>query len=253
MASNSTKIDNKRKKATEQILTIMDELDSTGNNRKVWEYRLKQMSDSEFKNMMKEFAHNTRQIHLTVDINPSSNTNQIDLDNVEKIANKYGIKLTEYVFLPHENPTDPSKPYVTATPVPIIMVYVRKMGNQMLEKKNSISGDIDVVNPITGQVTGESKSASLSDTQTSALTTTNQLETIKEFLTIRADNLPGKMKMMQQIEKYGTVNFKDCDVQIKDNQSLITFETFLRGALLISDTTEHDTIDQNKKIIKSTN
>lgn len=52
--------------------------------------------------------------------------------------------------------------------------------------------DTSHVNIITGQVTGESKAASLSDTQTSALTTTGQQAALRELLTIRADNEPGK-------------------------------------------------------------
>ena len=58
------------------------------------------------------------------------------------------------------------------------------------------------------------------DMQTASLVTTNQKETLREMLTIRADNMPGKMRMLSQIEKTGTVRYEDCFVNLNDSQSL---------------------------------
>jgi len=90
----------------------------------------------------------------------------------------------------------------------------------MLDVKNSVVGDIDTINPLIGQVTGASKAASINDTQTTALATTNQVEAIREFHGPRADNMPAKIKMLSQIEKFGRVKYRDLNLQLRNSQSL---------------------------------
>jgi hypothetical protein len=234
MVKTSKAANPKRKKAEEQIYALMNDFDPSGRNSDAWFIRFSSMSDKQFGEMMKDFSTNPRKFHLTIDQDSGDPNTEVTFDKIEKIAKKHNVKLYEYVFFPHENPDDPEHPFCTATPVPILFLFVRKL-QQMLTKKNDASSDIDSINPLTGQVIGESKSASLSDTLTSALTTTNQQETIKELLTIRADNMPGKTRMLNQIEANGTVNYKDCDVKYKDSQALQTFWVFMKGALLKTD------------------
>ena len=228
-------MNDKRKKAETQILNIVNEIDPSGKNGNMWKYRFSTMNDKEFDTWMKNMYEDPSNSHISVDLDQSSNDTDkmIDLNHIEKVAKRNNIKLREYVAFPHLNPKDPSNPVVTSSPVPILIIYVRKM-QQFLQHKNFSAGTTEHSNPLTGQVTGDSKAASVGDMQTAALVTTNQKETLKEMLTIRADNMPGKMKMLSQIEKYGTVRYEDCAVNLNDSQSLETVRAFVQAACLKS-------------------
>ena len=244
MPVRSKSTNKKRAKAENRIYEILHDLDESGANEKLYYEYLSSLSDTEFKTLMKNFATDTRRYHITLQINESEDNDSLDLNKTEKIAKKHGVKLKEFVFFPHRNPEDPEHPFVTATEVPIFVVYMRKM-QQMLDVKNSVVGDIDVINPIVGQVTGESKAASLNDTQTTALATTNQTDAIREFLGPRADNMPAKMKMLSQIEKFGRVKYKDLDLQLRNSQSLATAQVYVTAALLKSQILTQEKINFN--------
>lgn len=228
-------MNDKRAKAQKQILALVNDLDPSGANGEKWELRFSRMSDKDFDIFMKQMYENPAHTHIGVDLDQSSNKTDkmIDLDHIEKVAKKYDVKLREYVAFPHLNPDDPEHPVVTSTEVPILVIPVRKM-QQFLQHKNFSAGTTEHSNPITGQVTGDSKAASIGDMQTASLVTTNQKETLREMLTIRADNMPGKMRMLSQIEKTGTVRYEDCFVNLNDSQSLESTRVFVQGACLKS-------------------
>jgi hypothetical protein len=224
----------KRNKAENAIYALMHDIDPTGNNEQIYSDMFSSMNDSEFKTMMKQFIDDPRRYHLSIQANQSKDEEKIlDLKKVEALAKKYKVKLKEHVFLPHLNPTDPDHPFVSDE-VPILIVYVRKM-QQMLDKKNQVVGDIDKVNPLLGQVTGSSKAAAINDTQTTGLVTSNQTAALKELLGPRADNMPAKLKMLSEIEKFGVVKYSDLNTKLSDSQSLKTSRVFFRGALLDTD------------------
>ena len=228
-------MNDKRKKAEEQILQLIKDLDPSGLNIEPWKYRLENMSDKEFDTFMKNMYDDPMHTHIYVDLDQTSGKTDkmIDLNHIEKVAKKYDVKLREYVAFPHLNPNDPDNPVITSTKVPILIIYIRKM-QQFLQHKNYSAGTTEHSNPLTGQVTGDSKAASIGDMQTSALVTTNQRDTLREMLTIRADNDPAKRKMLDQISRYGKVNYSDCYVNLNDSQSLETTRTFLQAACLKS-------------------
>lgn len=228
-------MNDKRKRAETSFIQLINDLDPSGSNTEVWKYRFSQMSDKDFDTWMKNMFEDPLHTHISVDLNQTDEKTRemIDLDHIEKVAKKYKVKLKEYVAFPHLNPDDPGNPVITSTEVPILVIPVRKM-QQFLQHKNFSAGTTEHSNPITGQVTGDSKAASIGDMQTAALVTTNQKETLKEMLTIRADNMPGKMRMLSQIEKYGRVKYEDCLVNLNDSQSLETTRAFIQAACLKS-------------------
>lgn len=233
----------KRRKAENSIYALLKDLDESGENEKLYFEIFSHMSDVEFHKMMKNWQSDPRKYHLTLQVNQSKKTDLLDIGHAEKIAKKYGIKLKEHVIFPHRNPDDPDHPYVSAGEVPILVVYVRKL-QQMLDKKNQAVGNIERVDPVLGQVTGDSKAASINDTQTTALVTTNQVNAVREFLGPRADNLPAKLKMLTQIENFGTVKYSDLQLQLRNSQSLQTMKAYLHGAFL-----ESDGLVQKKNIV----
>ncbi len=217
-----------RKKATDTICAVLDDLDKTGFNGKRTRVMLNKMGDREFIRFM-ERMRNEDDYNFCFEIDSYGPDGAPDVDRIEKVAKKYGVKLREHVIMPHRNPGGP--PVVTKDPVPIIYVQVKRY-QQMLDKKNSIAGTNDKINPITGQVTGSDKGASLSDLETYTLVATNQYDTIKEFLGPRADDSYSKQQMLTAIERDGKVSIKDLDIRTGNKQSIKTAEAFMKGAMI---------------------
>lgn len=220
-----------RKETEEKIIKFLSEWDKSGYNQDEYRERFSKMSDSEFILWMEKMRDGDAFISFELDGRSSIPS----VEFIENIGKKYGIELSEYVVMPFRS-NDPNKPMVTMTKVPIIKIMVKRL-QQLVEKKNSISGDNKSINPLTGQVTGNSKSAKWSNTQTYAATTTNQANVNKEFLGPRADDEVSKKQMIDQIEKYGNVNLSDLDILPHNKQSLNTVEVFLRGAGIDTDIT----------------
>ena len=219
----------KRLKAQNQIYALMDALDPSQYNSNRYREIFSKMNDKTFTEFMKN-------IRLNFEISSLDHKNGYPkMKKIVDVAKKFNIPLTEYVMFPHTNPDNPSNPSVSATKLPIFYIPIRKL-QQMLDKKNKATANNDQTNAITGQVIGESKSASLNDTQTFALVTTNQNNSIKELLGPRADDLESKIQMLEQIERYGEVSLSDLNIRTENKQAYNTMEVFLKGALLMPTT-----------------
>ena len=101
---------------------------------------------------------------------------------------------------------------------------------QLLSKKEAYSSDRDHVNLLTNQVTGSSKGSTLSNMQSIALTTSNQLDVVKELLGPRADDEISKKRMLDQIAETGEFDINSIPVRTKDKQSIETVRCMLVAA-----------------------
>lgn len=236
----------KRVQAETAICELVDRIEGTkdGYNAQKYKAEFKNMSDTDFNKFMKNLKDDP-DFNLFFEIDSMNEKNAVSMARIQQVANFYHIPLTEYVAFPHKNPLNPDQPVITKTPVIKLIIPVRRL-QQFLDKKNSASANTDQVNPITGQVTGDSKAASLSDTQTCSLATTNMKYTIKELLGPRADDQTSKIKMIEAIEKYGTVSLADLNLKTKDKQSILTMEVFLRGAGLMSSLLRQDELNAKR-------
>ena len=194
----------KRVEAEKDICELMDRIEGKkdGYNSSAFKEMFKALSDKEFDEYMKSLLEDP-DFNLFFEIDTMGELGTPDMNRIKSVASAYKVDLVQYVAFPHKNGGDKDAPVITKTPVPKLYVPVRRL-IQMLEKKNSASANIDQVNPITGQVTGDSKAASMSDTQTCSLATVGMNQTTKEFLGFRADDPVAKMKAIESIEKYGS-------------------------------------------------
>ncbi len=216
----------KRQEAENSVYELMDRIEGkkNGYNSSMWKAEFAAMNDQQFVEFMKNLKEN-----ISFEMDSLGKGYENDLLYIQKVADYYKIPLTEYVMFPHKNPDNPDMPVVSKTPVMKLIVPARRL-QQFLSKKNAATSDTDSVNSITGQVTGESKAAALTDTQTCSLATTNLKYSIKELLGPRSDDHSAKMKMMELIDKDGEVSINDLNMRTRDKQSILTMEVFLRGA-----------------------
>lgn len=224
-----------RKKYEEKLYQLLDDFDPSHFNSNKYRKAFAKMSNAEFINMAKTMLDPDHDDFIfSIDINEMDrdNKDELTLEKVRKISEKWKIPLEEYVIMPFRNPEDPQHPMVTLTPIPIVYCQIRRFFQQMLQHKNAISNDNAKINPITGQVTGEDKTASTTNVQTYALTVTNEKKALKEFLGPRADDTVSKQQMLTEIERTGTVRLDDLDIKTHNKQSINTVETFMRAACL---------------------
>jgi len=230
MVSNA-KIKSARIKAEQRIYQLLDDLEQKkdGYNATKMKNFFSKLSDEKFIEFMKSMATDDN-INIYYELDSFSDKDKdINLKHISKVAKKYDVQLRQYVAFPHKNPDDPEHLFITKSEVPKLYVSVRRLV-QLLHKKNFASANVDVVNSLTGQVTGDSKAAALTDTQTASLAAVDMKETLKEFLGFRADDMEDKMKAIDSIEKYGEVKLSDLQNNPYNRQSVQTMITFLRGS-----------------------
>ena len=230
-----------REKYEKVILKLFDELDPSGYNSEVYRNTFKTMSDTQFIELCKTFVSKDDFI-FSLEINEMDDKHSLTLNKIKEIADKYKVKLVEYVFMPFRNPK--GKPMCTLTRIPIVYCQVRRFFQQMLQHKNAISNNNTNINPLTGQVINEDKTASTTNIQTYALTVTNRNNALKEYLGPRADDIVAKQDMLTQIEKTGRFRLEDTNMQTHNRQSINTAEVFAKAAGIIMEFSGNDyTID----------
>ena len=222
---SSDKLKTIRAKYEKQIYNLFDKLDSSGYNTEQYKKNIGKMSDREFIdmciNMIKKDDFN---LFLEID----TKHDDLTLARIAKIAEDENIKLTEYIFMPFRNPT--GKPMCTLTRVPVIYSQIRRFFGQILQHKNSISNKNDRINPLTGQVIDEDKTASETNIQTYALSVMNQKNVIKEMLGPRADDHVAKQNMLTQIENSGVYRMSNTTMRTENKQAVMTAEAFAKAA-----------------------
>ena len=218
-----------RKKYEENIYKLMDDIDPSGFNADTYRIAFAKMSDKQFVVLMKKYIEQD-DLNLFIDINQleKKKSDNMTLEKIKAIADKWKISLFEYVFMPFRNPK--GKPMCTLTKVPIIYCPIRRFFQQMLQHKNSISNSSDHINPLTGQVVQEDKTASTTNVQTYALVATNQTNALKEFLGPRADDQISKQQMLNTIVSTGDVRLSDLDIRTHNKQAVNTTEVFCKAA-----------------------
>lgn len=216
------------------VYAIMDEFDKTGYNTQRYKDLFNNMSNAEFDNFVKKLQNPQYNLHVELSMYGKGKEKPLTFAEIERVGKKFGIDIMEYMYMPFANPNDPSNPVITNTKVLILVVLVRKM-QQMLSKKNSIVGETDIINPITGQVTGDSKAASLSDTQTNGLVATNQLSTVYELLSLRGDDDVAERIMLNEIMTTGTCHLHKDALVPSNKQSIRTTHVMLLSAGFTSD------------------
>lgn len=228
-----------RKKYENMLFELMDDLDPSGYNSQVYKDSFEKMSDKQFIDMCKNMISKD-DMNFSFEIKQMETPKEggISLEKIKNVANKYKIKLVEYVFMPFRNPS--GEPMCTYTRIPIVYSPVRRFFQQMLQHKNSISNNNTRINPLTGQVTSDDKTASTTNIQTYALTITNRNNALKEYLGPRADDNVSKQEMLTQIENTGRFRLSDTNIQTHNKRSINTAEAFAKASGVIMEFAGND-------------
>ena len=213
---------NTRKKMMDHLLKVMNLLDPTGQNAKIYKEKFEQMTDQQFDSYFRKFFKDEKQnFYLEI----VEYERDLTIENIQKCAEYMHVPLLERIAMPYLT-NDPNNVIVSPYPVPVGYIHEKRM-QQTLMKKSAGSTDIDKRSTLTGQVTGHDKNARVSDLETYSLAAINAMNALQEFMGPRADNRKAKDEMYNDIAKNGFVSLGDLDLQDPYYKTALnTFSTY---------------------------
>lgn len=151
---------------------------------------------------------------------------------LRKVRESEQIINQEYVHLPHVNMRN-GKGVLSNKKLLILPLYVR--ANQQIALKEGKAAQESTLRNITGQVTGASKSGSLSDSEIATLIGNGSPNIIKEMLGPASHDLVAKREMKQSIIRTGDVSLKDLTDSPENKKSLRYMSEVLKAYGLDND------------------
>ena len=214
-------IKDRRKVFMDYLDSILNTLDPSGANSKLYHEKFDKMSDNQFDSYIKRFFEDDKQnFYLEI----VEYERDLTMENINTCAEMMGVPLYERIALPYLT-GDKENVLVSKSEVPVGYIHEKRMP-QTLMKKSAASIKIEKRNPKTGQVVGEDKNARNSDSEVYSLATLGAMNALKEFMSARADDMKAKNEMYAAIAKNGYVSLEELSDDPKDKVALSTFDVY---------------------------
>ena len=214
-------IKDRRKVFMDYLDSILNTLDPSGANSKLYHEKFDKMSDNQFDSYIKRFFEDDKQnFYLEI----VEYERDLTMENINACADMMGVPLYERIALPYLT-GDKENVLVSKSEVPVGYIHEKRMP-QTLMKKSAASIKIEKRNPKTGQVVGEDKNARNSDSEVYSLATLGAMNALKEFMSARADDMKAKNEMYAAIAKNGYVSLEELSDDPKDKVALSTFDVY---------------------------
>ena len=214
-------IKDRRKVFMDYLDAIMNKLDPSGANSKLYHDKFDKMTDNQFDSYIKRFfADDKQNFYLEI----VEYERDLTMENINACAEMMGVPLYERIALPYLT-NDKENVVVSKDKVPVGYIHEKRMP-QTLMKKSNASIKIEKRNPKTGQVVGEDKNARNSDSEVYSLATLGAMDALREFMGSRADDMRSKNEMYAEIAKNGYVSLEDLTDDVKDKVALNTIDTY---------------------------
>lgn len=225
----------KRKEMEELIYGFFDLFDPSGRNTEYYRNKFKSMTDAEFDQYFK-LLFEQDDPYLTATM--VDYENPLKIENIEKAAKFLDVPLFEKVVLPYAS-QDPNNPIITKHECLVGYLNIKRL-QQLNFKKIGISTDISERNMITGQVAGHDKNSRNSDQETIALLTVGANVSLKELMSMRADDMVMKAEMNKKISRDGYVAMNELTDKLSNKTTLNSAAVFFIGAGLMTDLVMND-------------
>lgn len=218
-------IQNKRKQIEDKIFKVFTALDPTGINTKKYQQMFSQMSDTQFKKWIEAFLADPKS-GFRWDIEEFGDGSRTPkFENIDKAAGLLGIKLFEYVYMPHVS-SNPNRPVRTKLPVLVGKLSIKRP-QQFVSKKTNLSLTDTNRDDMTGVAKGESKAGTSTGIENELLQGVGGDIILKEIIGARADNQEEYANMIQQIAETGSVNVLDIKTSVYDKGALLKADLYL--------------------------
>ena len=214
-------IKDRRKVFMDYLCAIMDKLDPSGANSKLYHDKFDKMTDNQFDSYIKRFfADDKQNFYLEI----VEYERDLTMENINACAEMMGVPLYERIALPYLT-HDLNNVITTPEKVAVGYIHEKRMPQTLIKKSNA-SIKIEKRNPKTGQVVGEDKNARNSDSEVYSLATLGAMDALREFMGSRADDMKAKNEMYAEIAKNGYTSLEDLTDDPANKIGLNTFDTY---------------------------
>ena len=225
----------KRTEMENLIYGFFDLFDPSGRNTEYYRSKFNSMNDGEFDQYFK-LLFEQDDPYLTATM--VDYENPVKIENIEKAAEFLNVPLFERVVLPYAS-EDPNSPIITKHECLVGYLNIKRL-QQINFKKLGLSTDISERNMITGQVSGHDKNSRNSDQETISLLTVGANVSLKELMSMRADDMIMKAEMNQKIARDGYVAMSELTDKLSNKTTLNSAAVFFMGAGLMTDLVMND-------------
>ena len=223
----------KRKKIEELIDKTLTLMDPSGINAKKYRNMFRNMSDKQFSDWITRFLADDKS-NIRVDIEEfGDSSRKLNYENIEKAANFLGIKLFEYVYLPHVS-SNPNRPIRTKQPVLVGWLNIKRT-QQFVTKKTGLATSDDNRDDLTGAAKGDSKGGTTTGIENELLAGVGGDAILSEISGARGDNVREYDNMLKAISENGSVRLADIKTNLYDKPSLIAADMYFMAMGLKTD------------------
>lgn len=214
-----------RRAAEQIILKGIDRLTHNKENVQFYVDKFKNMSDKEFAQFIDDLE--AKRVRLSV-VEPNfSKKGYVSSEEVTKIGEEHGVPTMQYIYIEGK---DGRPTYRSKVKYPVYLVPVQR-ASQMLIKKVSVPPHSKVRDLLTGQVTGESKGATLSGPENQLLGAMGANFSAIEKMKYAGGDLRGEAACTAMLSKFGRANQAVLDQFSSGVQVVGVLNTFLTSAM----------------------
>ena len=210
-----------RKAAEKFIIDSVEEILPGGGNKEYYEKLFKNMSDSEFDQLMQEFESGESRPVMYA---PNFAEKHLDVKRNLDLAQKHGHNFFEKIWIGSANPDE--APYLTNNAYMVIELPIRRQA-QLLTKKISVPENNRSIDQLTGQPSGNSKSASISYPELQVMRSMGLDKTLLELIKFRGGDIGGYNAMNKAISQNGAVSMKAIEPFTTGVESTSALKTYL--------------------------
>lgn len=212
-------------KVKEYISNFVETILPGGGNKEMYEKLFQSMNDEDFENYMATVAERG---YLDI-IVPTLTEHKLSTERNIKIARKMGHEFFERVWRKENDPNKPS--YLSNVKYMIIKLPVRRQSQHSI-KGISTAEDNKRLDQISGQPTGDSKSARISYPEAQLLNGMNFPVSLVELLKMRGGDIGMFNAMKSMASKTGAISMASIADRATGVESTKTLHTFLTCAHL---------------------
>jgi len=213
----------KRKEVEEFILKNIKKLTVTDHNVELYKDMFKKMNNKEFDEFMSKLRDG--EFILPVIIRHGIEDTKVSVKNNMKVGEDLGHNFFPKLLI---GPTDNDPRRKTKYPVMVHLAPMRRM-KQTIAKGLSVSESDKVRDILTGQVSGPSKSSSISYPELQLLVSMGMDESVKEFIKYRGGDEGSMRAMKQALLKYGNVSNEFVEEYSTGVTSTKTLKSYFNG------------------------
>lgn len=211
-----------RRDAEKVVLEWITDIDPSGDNTRRWMEKFKTMDDDTFKDFVNELRAGNDYISVVA---PNFTNTKINIANNFKVAEKYGVKLFQRIWL---NDPVTGRRYLSNDEYPVFHLPIRRQ-IQMAKTKFSYARNNDKTDSLTGQPTGVSEGGAISYPEILVLYSRGLGSVVEELIWARGGNR-GAFKMMnKKIKDSGTCTLNELQQYSTGVKSTKVLSTYMKS------------------------